>query len=67
MASAAQGVRRVALELGGKNPNIVFDAPTSTRCGQRADRGVPALGAGVFGRGAADRAGLAARQLSWPS
>ena len=25
MASAAQGVRRVALELGGKNPNIVFD------------------------------------------
>ena len=25
MAAAAQGVRRVALELGGKNPNIVFD------------------------------------------
>src|SRR5580693_5557757 len=25
MASAAHGVRRVALELGGKNPNIVFD------------------------------------------
>ena len=24
MASAARGVRRVALELGGKNPNIVF-------------------------------------------
>ena len=24
MAAAAQGVRRVALELGGKNPNIVF-------------------------------------------
>ena len=24
MASAAKGVRRVALELGGKNPNIVF-------------------------------------------
>jgi betaine-aldehyde dehydrogenase len=24
MTSAAQGVRRVALELGGKNPNIVF-------------------------------------------
>ncbi len=25
MAAAAHGVRRVALELGGKNPNIVFD------------------------------------------
>ncbi|HWD05247.1 MAG TPA: aldehyde dehydrogenase family protein [Amycolatopsis sp.] len=25
MASAAKGVRRVALELGGKNPNVVFD------------------------------------------
>src|ERR1035438_9727979 len=25
MAAAARGVRRVALELGGKNPNIVFD------------------------------------------
>jgi betaine-aldehyde dehydrogenase len=25
MATAARGVRRVALELGGKNPNIVFD------------------------------------------
>jgi betaine-aldehyde dehydrogenase len=24
MAAAAQGVRRVALELGGKNPNVVF-------------------------------------------
>ena len=25
MAAAARGVRRVALELGGKNPNVVFD------------------------------------------
>ncbi|GLY70321.1 aldehyde dehydrogenase family protein [Amycolatopsis taiwanensis] len=25
MAAAAHGVRRVALELGGKNPNVVFD------------------------------------------
>ncbi|MBC3189804.1 aldehyde dehydrogenase family protein [Pseudonocardia sp. C8] len=25
MAGAARGVRRVALELGGKNPNVVFD------------------------------------------
>ncbi|MFE0021258.1 aldehyde dehydrogenase family protein [Amycolatopsis sp. NPDC059021] len=25
MAAAAKGVRRVALELGGKNPNVVFD------------------------------------------
>jgi betaine-aldehyde dehydrogenase len=25
MAAAARGVRRVALELGGKNPNVIFD------------------------------------------
>ncbi|MGH3438686.1 MAG: aldehyde dehydrogenase family protein, partial [Sciscionella sp.] len=25
MAAAAKGVRRVALELGGKNPNVIFD------------------------------------------
>jgi betaine-aldehyde dehydrogenase len=31
MAAAAQGVRRVALELGGKNPNVVFaDADLDT-------------------------------------
>ncbi len=31
MSAAARGVRRVALELGGKNPNIVFaDADLDT-------------------------------------
>ena len=37
-------VKRVALELGGKNPNVVFaDADLETRSGLRAHGGVPAL------------------------
>ena len=58
-------MKKVALELGGKNPNIVFaDADFDDGGRQRAHRGVPALGAGVLGRRAADGPGRAARPRS---
>ena len=61
MAAAAATVKRVALELGGKNPNVVFaDADFETALGLRPDCRLPALRTGVFGRCAVDRRGDAA-------
>ena len=51
MAAAAPTVKRVALELGGKNPNVVFaDADFEPRPRLRAHRRVPALRPGLLGR-----------------
>src|SRR3954447_3656904 len=47
-AAAAKGVKRVALELGGKSPFIVFpDAEPRPRLGHLHGRGVGCVGAGV--------------------
>ena len=59
MAAAAETVKKVALELGGKNPNIVFaDADLDVALDYRAHRGLPALRPGVLGRRPAGRAGV---------
>ena len=62
--SAAEHVTKVAVELGGKNPHIVF---ADRRLGQRrrpgAHRGVPALRPGVLGGHPADRRGVHRRRL----
>ena len=57
-------MKKVALELGGKNPNIVFaDADRRGRPRLRAHRGVPALRAGLLGRSAAAGRGVDPRRL----
>ncbi len=57
MASAAKTVKKVALELGGKNPNIVFaDADIDDRHRLRAHRRVLPRGPGLLVRHAAHRA-----------
>ena len=52
--ASAETVKRVAVELGGKNPNIVFadavDGGVRDRRRQRPHRRLPALRAGVLGR-----------------
>ena len=61
---AAEHVTKVAVELGGKNPHIVFaDADWESVGGPGADRGVPALRAGVLGGHPADRRGVDRRRL----
>ncbi len=58
-------VKKVALELGGKNPNVVFaDADLDDRARLRADRGLPALRAGLLGRRPAGRRGVASTTSS---
>jgi acyl-CoA reductase-like NAD-dependent aldehyde dehydrogenase len=64
MAAAAGTVKKVALELGGKNANLVFadaDPSRSTRPG--AGRRVPALRSGVLRRGAAAGRGVHPRRV----
>ena len=64
MAAAAGTVKKVALELGGKNPNIVFaDADLEVAARLRADRGVPALRPGLLGRRPAGRRGVDPRRV----
>ena len=57
-------VKKVALELGGKNPNVVFaDADLRDRPRLRADRGLPALRPGLLGRRPAARRGVDPRRV----
>ena len=63
--SAAEHVTKVAVELGGKNPHIVFaDCRRWDSCRRPgADRGVPAFRPGVLGGHPADRRGVHRRRL----
>ena len=64
MAEAAQTVKKVALELGGKNPNIVFaDADFDTAVDMALTAVFLHSGQVVLGRCPADRAGLASRPV----
>ena len=61
-------VTKVAVELGGKNPHIVFaDAEWESAVDARAHRRVPALRSGVLGGHPADRRGVDRRRRSSPS
>ena len=61
MAAAAATVKRVALELGGKNPNVVFaDADFETAVDFALTAVFLHSGPGVLGRCAAHRRGVAA-------
>lgn len=63
-AAAAATVKKVALELGGKNPNVIFaDARFDAAGGQRPERCLRQLRAGVLGRRALDRSRGAERPL----
>ena len=63
-AAAAATVKKVALELGGKNPNVVFaDADFDAAAGQRAQRRVRPLRPGLLRRRAPGHRGIDRRPL----